>query len=152
MRSAFVALCAVAFLWAGGVQAETAREAIEDANRTFENAFNRGDAGSVAQMYTWDGAVLPPDAPRADGRDAIQRFWQRAIDGGLRDLSLQAVEVEEAGNIAYEVGIATLKARTASGSMQALSLKYVIIWRRGEDGAWRLHRNIWNANPATTAT
>jgi ketosteroid isomerase-like protein len=103
-------------------------------------------------MYTWDGAVLPPDAPRADGREAIQRFWQGAIDAGLRDLSLQSVEVEEAGNIAYEVGIADLKAQTASGSTQAISLKYVIIWRRGEDGAWRLHRDIWNANPATPAT
>jgi hypothetical protein len=93
MRSWFLALCAVLILCGGEVRAETAREAIEAANTMFQDAFNRGDAAAVAQLYTPDAAVLPPDAPRADGREAIQRFWRDAIDGGLRDLSLQSAEM-----------------------------------------------------------
>ena len=151
MRSTLMAICTVIILCGGEVRAETAKEAIEAANAKFQDAFNRGDAVAVAQLYTPDAAVLPPDAPRADGLAAIQRFWQSAIDGGLRDLSLQSAEIEEAGNIAYEVGTAALKAQTASGGKEALSVKYVVIWRRSEDGTWRLYRDIWNVNP-TTAT
>ena len=149
MRSTLVALCAVVMLWSSYARAETAREAIEVANAKFQEAFNRGDAAAVAQLYTPDAAVLPPDALRADGREAIQRFWQGAIDAGLRELALQSTEIKEAGNIAYEVGTGALKATTASGTAQAISIKYVVIWRRGEDGVWRLHRDIWNVNPST---
>jgi uncharacterized protein (TIGR02246 family) len=151
MRRIFVAFCVVAALWSGDVRAETARAAIEAANKNFQEAFNRGDAGAVARMYTPDGAVLPPDAKRADGREAIQQFWQSAIDAGLRELSLRSIEVEEAGDTAYEVGTATLKAQMAGGTTVAMSLKYIVIWRRGADDVWRLHRDIWNANPAATA-
>jgi uncharacterized protein (TIGR02246 family) len=150
MRSTLFALCAVIILVSAQAQAQTAREAIETANAKFQDAFNRGDAAALAQMYTPDGAVLPPDVPRSDGREAVQRFWQGAIDAGLRELTLQTTEVEEVGDIAYEVGTGALKA-TAGGTAQAVSVKYVVIWRRGEEGTWRLHRDIWNMNP-TTAT
>ena len=151
MRTTLLALWAVIVLGSAEAQAESAREAITVAGAKFQEAFNRGDAAAVAQLYTPDGAVLPPDAPRADGREAIQRFWQGMIDAGLRELALQTMEVEEAGNIAYEVGTGALKATTTSGTAQAISIKYVVVWRRGEDGIWRLHRDIWNMNP-TTAT
>jgi uncharacterized protein (TIGR02246 family) len=148
MRTTLLALWAVIVLGSAEAQGETAREAVTAAGAKFQEAFNRGDAAAVAQLYTPDGAVLPPDAPRADGREAIQRFWQSAIDAGLRELTLQSTEIEEAGNIAYEVGTGALKA-TAGGTAQAISVKYVVVWRRGDDGAWRMHRDIWNVNPST---
>ena len=26
--------------------------------------------------------------------------------------------------------------------------KYVVVWKKGSDGTWRLYRDIWNADPA----
>jgi len=34
------------------------------------------------------------------------------------------------------------------GARVPVSGKYIVVWQRGEDGAWRLYRDIWNMNPA----
>ena len=54
----------------------------------------------------------------------------------------------EAGGLAYEVGMVTLSAQSSNGERVPVSGKYVVVWQRGDDGAWRLHRDIWNMNPA----
>ena len=63
----------------------------------------------------------------------------------MGDITLRPEEVVESGDLAYEVGSATLKPR--AGGAPPASVKYVVVWRRGQDGAWRLHRDIWNPNP-----
>ena len=48
--------------------------AIRANDEVFAAAFNRKDAQGIAALYTEDAAILPPGAPRADGRDAIAAF------------------------------------------------------------------------------
>jgi ketosteroid isomerase-like protein len=84
---------------------------------------------------------------RVDGREAIQAFWQGAIDQGLTDIKLEAVEVESAGNTAYEVGSFSLKAPNESGELVSSTGKYIVVWHKSADGNWRLHRDIWNSTP-----
>ena len=52
-------------------------------------------------------------------------------------MTLETVEVEAAGDTAYEVGQFTLE---ASGNI-ADQGKYLVVWKR--DGGTRLHRDIW---------
>ncbi len=111
-------------------------------------AFNNGDAPGVAGLYTQDAMVLPPDAVRLDGRQAIEQFWQGAIDAGLTNLVLETVEMDVSGDTTYEVGNLFLDAPGADGELSTISGKYIVIWKYGEDGEWRLHRDIWNVNPA----
>ncbi len=124
------------------------REDIEAALATFATAFNNGDGAAVAVLYTDDAALLPPGEARVNGRAAIQAYWQGAVDAGLTDIALQAVEVEEDGDMAYEVGGFSLAAPGENGAKVTVTGKYIIVWKKGADGAWRLHRDIWNANPA----
>src|SRR3712207_8474554 len=49
------------------------KAAIEKLNSAFESAFNKGDAASVASMYTEDAYLLPPQAHRMQGRTAIEQ-------------------------------------------------------------------------------
>jgi ketosteroid isomerase-like protein len=32
--------------------------------------------------------------------------------------------------------------------MTTVAGKYIVVWKKGEDGTWRLHRDIWNAGAA----
>ncbi|CCD40043.1 hypothetical protein BKIR_c60_2304 [Candidatus Paraburkholderia kirkii UZHbot1] len=48
--------------------------------------------------------LLPPNDHAVSGRTAITRFWQGAIDSGLKSMKLTSVEVEAHGDTAYEVG------------------------------------------------
>ena len=51
------------------------RAEVDEANRRFMEAMGRGDAASVAALYTEDAVVLPPDAPMISGRSGIEEFW-----------------------------------------------------------------------------
>ena len=144
--AAFVTMLAVPGLALPALAADTdAKAAIEDQNAAFEKAFNSGDADKVASFYAEDAALFPPDSARVDGRDAIGEFWSGAIEGGLSDLDLKAVEVHQTGDMAVEVGTLTLSAPAAQGEGRSdLAGKYLVLWQRGQDGTWQLYRDIWN--------
>ena len=138
----------VLMLQGPAIAAETAEEGIEAAGAKFEEGFNSGDGAAVGALYTEDAALLPPDAARVDGREAIAQFWQGAIDAGLKDLDLQTVEVLDGGDLAVEVGKVSLTTTGSVGKAVPVAGKYIVVWQRGDDGTWRLHRDIWNLDPA----
>jgi uncharacterized protein (TIGR02246 family) len=118
------------------------RSDIEAGNRQFMEAFRRGDAAGVAKLYTAAGQLLPAHSDFVDGTAAIQRFWQGAMDMGIKEAVLETAEVEGHGETAHEVGRYTLK--TAGGQV-ADTGKYLVIWKQ-ESGAWKLHRDIWTTS------
>jgi uncharacterized protein (TIGR02246 family) len=125
---------------------------IDAANARFEQAFNRGDAAAIAQMYTEKATVLPRESDIVTGREAIQAFWQGAIQSGIKDLSLKATRVEElASGTAQEIGRFSLEAPGSGGQGSKVEGKYVVIWRKS-GGEWKLDTDIWNTNaPPPTA-
>ena len=108
----------------------------------FMAAFSRGDAAGAAAVYTADAQVLAPNSDVITGQQAIQTFWQRAMDMGVKAVKLATVEVVGDGHTAYEVGQFTLQG--AEGQVLDAG-KYVVIWRQ-EAGQWKLHRDIWNTS------
>jgi uncharacterized protein (TIGR02246 family) len=128
--------------------AEDVRQAIEQVNARFVEAFKAGDAATIASLYTETAKMLPPDATEIAGRAAIQAEWQSWIDGGLKDLTLQAREVEASGDLAYEIGSFSVQVPTENKDMVTAGGNYVVVWRRGAEGSWRLHIDTWNDAPA----
>jgi ketosteroid isomerase-like protein len=96
---------------------------------------------AIDRIYTADATVLPPGAPMIVGRENIRGFWQTAIEamnatgGALNTLSLEVHD-----DTAVEIGRATIESAGPT-----LEVKYVVVWKR-EDGAWKLHIDIWNPN------
>lgn len=124
------------------------RAEIAAVNRAFEDAARKGDAETMASLYTADGIALPPDAPIVKGRDKIKQLWASVISGmGLKSVKLETLDLEVAGDTAYEVGEATLGLEPKGGSRTSAVVKYVVVWKR-VDGQWKLHRDIWNAKGA----
>jgi ketosteroid isomerase-like protein len=52
------------------------------------------------------------------------------------------------GNLAYEEGTYSIKIPGSDGKTSEEIGKYIVVWKKGADGHWRLHRDIWNTNPA----
>ena len=128
--------------------AEDVRQAIEQVNARFVEAFKADDAATIASLYTETARMLPPDATEVAGREAIQNLWQSWIDDGLKDLTLEAVDVEASGDLAYEVGLFSLQAPAGNNAMATAGGNYVVVWKRATGNDWRLHIDTWNDAPA----
>ncbi len=124
---------------------ENIRETIASAIQTFADAFERGDAAAVAAWYTKDATLLPPDNPMLKGTEAIRAFWQGAMDTGIKEARLETLEVEERGDLAYEVGRFELTAQPQGGDSTKMKGKYVVIWKQ-EGGGWKMHVDIWDGD------
>ena len=119
--------------------------AIRTADDSFESTFGQGDAAGMADLYTDNGMLLPTGSDFVKGKQAIEAFWQGAMDMGIKNAKLDIVEVEQHGDTAIEVGQYTL----SSADDQVMDAgKYVVIWKH-EDGTWKLHRDIWNSSLPT---
>jgi uncharacterized protein (TIGR02246 family) len=118
---------------------------IDAANAKWIAAFNKGDAAAVAQLYTERATALPPGAPMAKGRAAIQAFWDGAIKGGVKNVTLKSVQVNQFGNAAREIGEFSLDAPNAQQQITHEQGKYVVLWRN-VGGGWKLDTDIWNGN------
>jgi uncharacterized protein (TIGR02246 family) len=118
------------------------REAIAGANASFMQTFSQGDAAGVADLYTDDGQVLPPNSDFVMGKEAIQSFWQALMDMGIREAKLDIGEVEDHGDLAFEVSKYTL---VGEGGLVLDEGKYIVIWKQ-DGGQWKLHRDIFNSS------
>ena len=124
--------------------ADELRSAIEAANDKWEEGVSRGDAAGVAALYTATGQILPAHSGIVTGREAIAEFLQAAFDSGVKGATLSTLEVEGLGDTAHEVG--KFQFLDAEGSMLDHG-KYLVIWKK-EDGAWKLHRDMFSTSVA----
>lgn len=125
---------------------EQVRMAIEEANSKWVEAFNQGDAASVAALYTDDATLMPPNSEMIQGRQGVQEFWNGAMKMGLKDVSLTTVDVNGSGNIVYEIGKYAISIETEGQELMRDSGKYIVVWKKQEDGSWKLQADIWNTS------
>ncbi len=117
-------------------------EGISASNDRFMAAFAEGSATTVGELYTENAVLMPPNSDAVSGREGIVAVLQSFMDMGIASINLETVEVEEHGDTAIEEGRYTLG--TADGETADVG-KYIVIWKN-QDGAWRLHKDIFNSN------
>jgi uncharacterized protein (TIGR02246 family) len=115
--------------------------------RTYEawnNAFNRGDAGAVASLYTENAKLLPPTHDVIEGRGAIQKFWEGLFEAGVsrHKLELIAADGNERGAFGAARWSATGKGN--DGSEQTFSGSAVHVFERQQGGGLKLSLHTWN--------
>lgn len=123
--------------------ADKVRAAVERGNRAFVAAYAAHDSAKIAALYATDAAAFPPGAERANGRDAIRKVWQGAMDAGVTNVTVRTVDVVASGNLASETGEYALDVPGKDGKLAHVSGKYVVVWKRN-GRVWQLYRDIWN--------
>jgi ketosteroid isomerase-like protein len=120
---------------------------IKAANGRFVECFRRRDADGIAALYAGGAKLLPPRSNFVQGRQAIRDLWRNVMERGVEEAALETLEVEAYADTAIEVGTYVMRA----GGQVVDRGKYVVIWKN-ENGAWKLHRDIWNSSVATSRT
>jgi ketosteroid isomerase-like protein len=115
---------------------------IQEANKPFMEAFNRGDVAAVAAHYTAKARVRPPNSDVIEGQNDIQNFWQGVLDMGIKKVELKTIKATAFGKTANEEGKYTL---FAENDIQVDHGKFIVIWQKVA-GNWKLDYDIWNSN------
>jgi ketosteroid isomerase-like protein len=80
------------------------------------------------------------------GRPGIKKFWAGMVQGAYATAAeLSSIDVMPTGNGVVEIGRAVLTVAPPGQGTAQMEVKYVVYWRE-EDGRWKWHVDIWNAN------
>ena len=141
--TASLALAVAMSLWGTGVSAQTASDAIAAASRAFSEAYMAGDTATIRGLYTDDGMLLPPGR-RVEGRDAIARYFAPGPRRVNTHHAMVSDRLEVTGDVAVDVGTWYNRWRMDGGAEQEAEGAYLVVWRRGDDGRWRIQYDAWH--------
>lgn len=116
-----------------------AERAFEETYAAFSEAYRVGDPAAVAALYADDAFYLAPGGEIDRGNVARHFGFLSSFEPGRGPvIEFEIVDREVSGDLAYDIGYYTF--RQADGAPESAGRgKFIVIWKRGEDGAWRIH-------------
>lgn len=126
----------------------SAAEAIKNADQQWANAAAAMDAEKSASFCGPDAAILVPNAPAAEGKAAILKWFQDTFKVPGFKLAWHATNAEAArsGDLGYSTGKYELSFTDSSGKQVSEHGKYVTVWKKQPDGSWKVARDIFNSD------
>jgi uncharacterized protein (TIGR02246 family) len=123
--------------------AQTVDGAIAESNRRFVEAAARNDAATMASVYAEDADFVPPNAEPLRGTAAIEDFWHGGFEMGITSLDVETVRLEEAADLACEIGRYALHFGREDGVPVTDEATYLVMHKRQRDGSWRRMAEIF---------
>lgn len=125
-----------------GKSLEKDRELVEGRNQIFMETYKNMDSAGMAELYTADAKLLPPNSETVEGSENLESFWQATMDMGITEVKLHTGDVERHGNALVEVSSAELYGEDGALIDKA---KSIVIWKQ-ERGTWKVYLDIYNSN------
>ena len=126
-----------------------AAEQVRAASRAFSAALVAGDLAALGEAYTEDARVLPPGRV-VQGREAIRRYFTLPPQRQQVAHEMRSDDLVIDGDIAIDSGVWTSTVRSGDDEPVTHSERYLAIWRRGDDGRWRMQFDMWHRAPPKT--
>ncbi|MEZ4964709.1 MAG: DUF4440 domain-containing protein [Saprospiraceae bacterium] len=114
-----------------------------------ENLVN-GQWDAVADAYTDDAKLFPPQFDILQGTDAIRDYWTPPAERKNRISyhRITPLEISISDGQAFDWGYYEGKTRNEAGEETYWRGKYLIIWKETEPGVWKIYADCWNRSPA----
>jgi uncharacterized protein (TIGR02246 family) len=116
--------------------------AIREVMAAYNAALNGGKTSAVLPLYTDDGVFMPPFSQSAVGIDAVRKAYDAVFDELKFHVKFNIAElVVVAPTWAYvRTNSAGTTDRHSSGKTTAESNQELFIFKKGDDGKWRITR------------
>ena len=106
-----------------------------------------GDASTMAALYTEDAVIFPNNSEYIRGREQIEQYWTLPEGRRITHHRTWTVETEITGTTASDFGHYEVAGENDGQAWGPVRGKYLIVWKQGDDGAWRMHLDMWNSRP-----
>jgi len=111
--------------------------------------YNRNDWSALANEFTEDAVMMPPNSPAVSGRAAIAA-WEAENEAGFR-IALRPDEISIVGDRAMIRGRSCVFIPLQDGAVGVDIGKFLEVRRRQPDGRWLVAQDIFNSDLATGA-
>ena len=128
------------------IDLDAERLAILDADRAWSET--PPDVEAFVSVFADGGRFLPPEAPEAHSREDIQKTASElfSLPGFSVSWSPNFAGVSQAGDLGYSIGTFELTVDDAEGNPVTRNGKYTTVWRKQEDGQWKVVSDTFNFN------
>jgi len=131
-------LASLACSWSGAARPDPA--ALLKADRAFAQATAERRLEGFASFLEEDVTTIRPNSPVLKGKVALVERWSGLLQDPTSTISwkpLRAV-VSASGDLGFTVGSYEVTKDSGQGRKATGSGKYVTIWRKQPDGAWKV--------------
>ncbi|HEV8334514.1 MAG TPA: DUF4440 domain-containing protein [Steroidobacteraceae bacterium] len=124
-----------------------ARSGIDATRNAYAAAWRAADVKQIAELYTENAFVLYPNQPAISGRSAIVDYFKGFFgEFPENEFELVSSEIVIAGSWAFDRGTYRWKGTPRSGAVVEDNGKYLVVLLRGDDGKWRVARDMDNSD------
>lgn len=119
---------------------------IEHRRKEWIGAVNACDVERYLELLTEDVLWFPPGQPAFQGKDAFESWISRFFERFRYRFSINRPKLQLSGFWALERAAYNTKMRSvANGKRMEHSGKYLLVWRKDQDGIWRIDCYIGEA-------
>jgi len=125
------------------VQASAAKQ-ISIVAEAFSAAYVKGDIDALMNCYTSDAVIMPGGADIIGGPEDIRAYWSPRPGRSVTYHQSTSEHLEIVGGTAYDYGYYEGATKKDGEDPVPFRGKYTIVWKKGEDGLWRMRVDMWS--------
>ena len=125
---------------------EAALAEVRAADAAITQAVTAKNLDAIVMHYADDAVLMPTAEPMIEGKAAIREEWEHIL--AIPDFSSQTTmrDAKVSGDLAYTYGTYNARMMGEDGKPVEEPGKFVSIWRRGQDGKWRIVVDTYNTD------
>jgi uncharacterized protein (TIGR02246 family) len=130
---------------------DTTTEAVTALLAKYNEALNASSTDAVMPLYTEDGVFMPPYSQSAVGSAAVRKAYNAVFDAITLNVKFTIAEIVELGEgwAFARTSSAGMTTDHATGNKSAEGNQELFIFRKDQDGAWKIARYSFSStNPA----
>jgi uncharacterized protein (TIGR02246 family) len=138
-----VAILVLTFAASIVVAQEPDEEGLVGLSGTWQEAYNAQDLDALAELYTEDAVLMPPNGERMRGHAAMRALTTSYLEAGAVRIETPPPDAYGLlGDTAWAEG--TYRFFREDGSPLDVG-KYLAVYRY-EDGAWKMQHHMWSSD------
>lgn len=122
---------------------EEAKKAIAASNAVYFTSFAKNDVSIFLNRYAEDACLMPANAPKLCGKEALAKFFKEKYQKGYRGGEFETIAVYgDGGQYVTEEAIGRIF--DASGQLMSEG-KILVLWKKTSDG-WKMFRDSFSGD------
>jgi ketosteroid isomerase-like protein len=111
-------------------------------------SYTSGEVGALQKFYDSDSVIMPDARPTYLGWSSIRDFFAPGFAAFKYEANAQIGRINVSGNLGIVEGVVRIRLVPKTvGEPRNMALRYIVVFRRGDDGVWRILSDMDNRAP-----